>query len=201
MVEDRHHGDQYYRNHHEREIFFHDSQVAEIVAREHEDCRPEDAAGNIVGEKTRVFHPAQPCDEGHEGPDDGYEPRQDNGLAAVFFVEFMRTVQVLPVEEPDVLLVEYLRPHEVAYPVVHVVADDCGGGEQHDQQRNIKGPDGRQRARREEQGIPRQEGRHHEPGFAEDDDEQDHVRPDAERLDYKVKVFIHMEDNIHECHQ
>jgi len=61
--------------------------------------------------------------------------------------------------------------------------------------------DCRQRAGGEQKRIARQEGKDHEPCFAENDHEKDHVGPDPETLDDDVQVFVDMENYIDELQQ
>ncbi len=70
-----------------------------------------------------------PATKGCEGPDYRDKAGNDDCLAAVFFVKFMRPVEVFPVEKPHVLIMKNLRPYQFPYPVIDRVAQYGSHGE------------------------------------------------------------------------
>lgn len=80
------------------------------------------------------MHPAHSGDERCEGTDDGHEPRENDGFAAVFFVERLRLVYVALLENPGIRIAEEPAAEEVADHVVAGVAGHGGGEEdQHEE--------------------------------------------------------------------
>jgi hypothetical protein len=164
------------RQDHDREVLADDRDVAEEEAGQHEQPDPENRSHHIVGEESAVAHRPDPGHERREGADDRNEPRQDDRLAAVLLVERVRAVEVLLLEKPDVPL-ECPRADRGADPVVHRVAQDRRNGEQQHHHPHIQVAERGERARREQQRVPRQERRDHQSRLAEHDEEQDQIRP------------------------
>ncbi len=57
---------------------------------------------------------------------------------------------------------------------------------------------GCQRACDKQQGVARQEGRHHQSGFAEQNQEQNRVNPDAVLSNQLGKVHINVQNKINQ---
>ena len=101
--DDDHHDD-------EREVALDHRDVAEQVAPDDEDHDPGDAADDVVEDETAVVHAADPGDERRERADDRHEPGDDDGLPAVFFVEPVRALEVLPVQKARALPLKTFGP-------------------------------------------------------------------------------------------
>jgi hypothetical protein len=90
------------------------------------------------------------------------------------------------------------RSDPAAQGVVDRVADDRGDGEQDENQAHMQvvrkagrhGPSG------EEERIPRQKRHDHQPGFAEDDREQQGVGPRPPGLEHAVQHLIELEEQV-----
>ena len=87
----RHHGNNDNRDNDQREILFDRRNAAEEKTRKQKKTNPGDAADNIVGDEPRVFHSPDAGDKRGEGADDGNKAGDNDGFAAVFFVELMRS--------------------------------------------------------------------------------------------------------------
>src|SRR3989304_8338638 len=97
------------------------------------DRDPQGAAHHVVEHESRVGHAPDPGPERREGANDGYEPRENNGLAAVFLVERMRAIEMFLVEKTDFCSLKYPWSYTVIDPVIQRVADDGRRGE-HDEE-------------------------------------------------------------------
>lgn len=93
----------------------------------------------------------------------------------------MGFIQIAATENLRVRIAEQLFAEQPANGVVDRIADDSRDNHQQYHQMDIKivGGQGRERARDEQQGISRQKRRHHQPGFAEQNQKQNGINPDA----------------------
>ena len=85
--------------------------------------------------------------------------------------------------------------------VIHGVAEHGRGPERHARERRLQDAAGihrRQRAHRKQQRVPRQEGRHHQPGLREDHREQDRIDPQLIAGQQLEEVPIKMQDHVDE---
>ena len=128
----------------------------------------------------------------------GDEARDDDRLGAVSLVETMRAVEVLAVQEADALLAEDLWADAVADRVVHRVSRDRRHAQQEEHQAQVERAARRERPHREQEGVSRQDRRHHQSCLAEDDQEQDQVGPHPIILDDGAEVAVEVQDDIDE---
>lgn len=161
------------------EMGLHDGQVAHQISKADQAPDPQDAAAHGIAHELGVGHLADARHERRERAHDGHEAGYDDGLAAVLLVEGVGFLQVLLVEQLAVLAPEHGWTDRAAYPVVGVVAHDGGGGQKPHGEAQVQAAGAAERPDDEEQGIARQKRRHHEPGLAENHQEQHHVRPGA----------------------
>src|SRR5262249_14700407 len=77
-------------------------------------------------------------DEGGERPDDRHESRDDDGLRAVTLVEAVGAIQVVAVEKSALLPAEHVGTEAKPDRVVHGVAQDRGGAQQHDHEAQVE---------------------------------------------------------------
>ena len=133
-----------------------------------------------------------------EGSDYRHKARQDNGFSAVTFIEAMGFIQIATTENLRVRITKQLLAEQSANGVVDRIADDGRDDHQQYHQVNIEivRRQRRERARDEQQGIARQEWRHHQPGFAEQNQKQNGINPDAVLGNQFGKVHINMQDEI-----
>jgi len=174
--------------------------LAEESADEGEQDDPADAAGDVVEGESGVGHLADAGDEGGEGSDDGDETGEDDGLAAVFFVELVGVGQVLLVQQARVFPREDLGAELVADGVVDGVAEDGGDGHEDHGEGEVDFEDagGGQCADGEEEGVAGEEGGDDEAGFAEEDDEEDDVKPRAQGIAVGFEGFVQVQEDIDE---
>ena len=100
-------------------------------------------------------------------------------LGAVLLVEGVGLVEMRGLDQRQAALLGQALAQQVADAVVDAVAQDGGAGEQQEDQRQTERAGGREGAGGEQQGVAGQERRHHQPGLAEDDPEQDQIGPGA----------------------
>ena len=89
----RHHDD---ADGHQREIVLDDRHVAEEPAGAQAQRDPGDRSHGVVEDERPRRHLRRPCDERHERADDRNETGEHDGFRAVFFIEGVRTFQVIP---------------------------------------------------------------------------------------------------------
>ena len=88
--------------------------------------------------------------------------------------------------------------------VIHCVAEYGRGPERHARERRLQHAapiHRRQSAHREQQRVPRQEGRYHESGLREDHREQDRIDPQLIAGQQLEQVPIKMQDHVDEPRQ
>lgn len=180
------------------EVMLYERQVSEKVACIAEQRHPGGSADQVEQHEAGVMHSAHSGDERCESTDDGHEPRENDGFAAVFFVERLRLVYVALLENPGIRIAEEPAAEEVADHVVAGVAG-YGGGEE-DQHEEVyferHAGQGRNSPCDEQQRVAGQERGDDQPGFAEDDEEQDGVCPQVVVLDDTDEVLIDMQNEI-----
>jgi len=191
-----HHGDDDYGNHDDGEVAPDHGYVAEEEAAQREDEDPRDAACHVVGDETCIGHAADACHEGGEGPYDGHEAGDDDGLSAVFLIEPVSPVKVVPVEPTGASAREDLWPYGASDEVIEVVSRHCGETEGTCKPYRVEGPEAGEGACREKQGITGEERGYHETRLAEDDEKEEHVRPEAVLPDDGPEVGVEMHEYV-----
>src|SRR6185436_15060209 len=119
---------------HNREVVAHDGHVAERVAGAHTQPNPQHAPDDVVDGEGPISHRSGAGHEGHEGPDDGHEPREHHREPAMTLEERMRVREMLLVEQPlpetaSIVRGENPRTRDAAYLVVDGVADNRRGNQ------------------------------------------------------------------------
>ncbi len=192
-----HHRDEDNGHEHDGEVVLDEGQIAEEIPAEGKQRRPQQAAKDVEADEVAVGHASHTGYEGGKGADDGDEARQEDGDAAVLLVESVGTIQVFFLEEARVFG-EDARADGVADPVIGRIPGHGGQRDHHVQHEDIQGAaaQGGQRAGGEEQRVARQEGRHHEAGLHEDDEEDQPVDPRAELGDQHGQVLIQVQEQI-----
>src|SRR4029077_17148701 len=150
--------------------------------------------------ETPVLHLADASYKGGEGADDWNKPRQDNRLAAVFFVKVLRAQQVLLVQQPGILVFEDFWSQPETDGVIDGIAH-YGRDAQQDQkqwQRQSRFAIRRQCPDREEQRITRQEWGDNKARLAENDGKQHHIEPGAHVSSPHVEVHIQVLEYVDE---
>ena len=82
-----------------------------------------------------------------------------------------------------------------------VSPDDGGDDQQQHDQPEVERAERRERPRRKEQRVARQERGDHEPGLAEDDQKQDQVGPGAVLRDQLAQVLVQVQKEIDDARQ
>ncbi|MNC50500.1 hypothetical protein D3C75_997440 [compost metagenome] len=178
----------------------HHRQVAEEVARIDERQHPQQAANQVERQEARVGHGSHAGHEGGKGTHYGQETGDDDGLAAMLGIEGVGLDQIVAAEDLRIGIAKQLIPEEVAYGVVHHVAEH-GGDDQHPRQgMHIQHAAHGEGACGKQQGVAGQEGGHHQAGLTEDDEEQDGVNPDAIVLEQLFQVHVNVQNKV-DCKQ
>ena len=180
------------------EVLLHEGKVSEEEAYVAEDHDPECSADGVEGYEMAVVHLAHTCDEGGKGPDYRHEAGEDDGLAAVFAVEFLCPGEVALPEYPGIRIAEQLPAEKVPYHVVAGVAEECRREDYEHQQMYVQRRAGQcgYCSCDEQQRVSRKEGGDHEAGFAENDQEQDGVGPEMVLVDNFHHVLVDVEDEV-----
>ena len=108
----------------------------------------------------------------------------------------MGALQVLLVQEPHILSMEYLRPREISDPVIRRIPRHGGGNEKAEEQRDVQGAERGERACGKEQGIPGKERGHDKAGLALDDEKKNQVRQCAVVLDHHAQMLVQVHEDI-----
>src|SRR6185312_17198681 len=88
--------------------------AAQEVADEQHAPDPADAAEHVVDRVAPVIHPGHTGHDRNERPHDRHKSRNDHRLAAVPFVELVRPIEMLLVEEQRILTAEQTRTGHLA---------------------------------------------------------------------------------------
>ena len=142
------------------------------------------------------MHVGHAGDKRREGADDGYEAGDDDGFAAVFFVEGMGFGQMALAEDFRIGIGKQPRAEVFPYGEVGRVAEDGRRNQQRGHQMNVHAAHGRNAAGGKEQRIARQEGRNHQAGFAEYNQKQDDVNPHAVLQGQFGQMAVDVEDEV-----
>ncbi|MCY1508979.1 hypothetical protein D9M68_433060 [compost metagenome] len=108
----------------------------------------------------------------------------------------MGALQVVAAEDLRLGIAEQAFARRSPDHVVEAVAADGRDHQQAAEQPGVHGTAGADGAGDEQQGVAGEERRHHQPGLAEDDQEEDGVDPGPVIGDQKVQVLIKVEDEI-----
>src|SRR6266481_6366349 len=115
-------------NHHEDDVVNALADVgnraAEEESAEDHSAHPDYSAENVIGQIAEIRHPRRAGDGWTEGADDGDESRQDDGLAAVFFVKVMCALKVAAFEEEGIFTAVKSGACRATDPVADLVTND-----------------------------------------------------------------------------
>src|SRR6266849_1248302 len=98
------------------------NRAAQRVAAENHGADPKNPAKNVEDQVAGVRHLRGASDGRAEGSNDGNEAREDDGPAAIFFIEVMGALKVAAPEEERVFAAVESRPRRAANPVANLVA-------------------------------------------------------------------------------
>src|SRR5229473_2728793 len=105
--------------------------AAKRVAAENHGADPEDPSKNVKGQVAGVGHLCGAGDGWTEGSNDGNKAGEDDGPAAIFFIEIMGALKVASPKEKRVFAAVQGCACRAANPVANLVAHD---GAEHDRQ-------------------------------------------------------------------
>ena len=131
---------------------------------------PQDAADHVKGQELAVGHAPYASHRRRERADDGHEPREDDGLAAVLLKKFVGTLQMLFAEKKGILFAEDLGSREITDGVTDAVPHHRRGHEQKGQPADIQLPLGGDQSRRDQQRVPGQEKTGEDARLTKNDD-------------------------------
>src|ERR1700730_16226507 len=123
---------------------------------------PQNAAGHVIGQVAPVGHHRCTGDRGAERPNNGHKACKDHSLAAVFFIELMRTFQMaLAKHEQPPTPIEGLARLSTD-PVANLVPHDRAQRNEEEQFCDIEIPSRRKNARDDQKRIAGKEKSHEE---------------------------------------
>ena len=128
-----------------------------------------DAADNIKSQIAIVGHHGCTGDRGTERAHNRQEPRQNNRLAAVALVEFVRPIEMLSLEKPRIFSLIESLPGSPPDQIPNLIPGNGAQGHKREQPSQLQVPRAGKYARRHQQGISRQEKAYKKAGFGEHD--------------------------------
>ena len=124
------------------------------------------------------------------------ENPEDIDAAVHLTIEGVGLLQIIPAEDFGVRVAEQLLAEEVTNGVVDHVAQH-GSDDQHGRQgMDVQHAAHGKRTGGKQQGVTRQERRHYQPGFTEDDQKQDGVNPNAIVLEQLFQMHVNVQDKV-----
>src|SRR3990172_11211251 len=133
----RKNGDQDDRDHHQPEVIANDGDIAEEVAGEDEDRRPDQGSDDVVDDELAVTHRPDAGDERRERAYDRDEAGEEDRLGAVLLVEPLRPHEIGPLEEANVIL-EHPWSETLSDPIVDRVPYDGRRGQQDEKDPHVQ---------------------------------------------------------------
>lgn len=161
------------------EIFLNEGKLAEKISAVAEQAHPQERPHNIEKNESGIGHRSDSRHKGSKSPDNGDEAGDNDGFAAVLLEKGVRFFKMVRVEKARLPEIEHLRTELVPDCVVHAVTKH--GGNEKDQKKQMRielrtGYRGK-RTGGKEQGITRKKRGYDQAGFAENNQEQDAVKP------------------------
>lgn len=144
-------------------------EFADAVPAEDHAAYPEDAAKNVVGEVLRVIHSRGACHRRTEGAHDGNVAREDDGLAAVCFVEIVGAFEMGALEEERVRAIVNRAAGPASNGVAELVTGNGAEDGKGKQGPKIQEPRGGKDSGSDEKGIAGEKESNEEASFNEDD--------------------------------
>src|SRR6185436_13752331 len=92
---------------------------------------PKDSTEDVVAGKSRVRHLGNACNHGRKSPGKGNEAREENGLAAVLFIELFCVEQMLAAEPKRIFLGIESLSGLVTDAISQRISDDSHNTQQH----------------------------------------------------------------------
>lgn len=168
------------------EMLFHRRQIAEEVATEDKDRRPEKIATDTIGQKTRIGHATDTRDKWRKGTNDRHKSGNDNGFAAVLFVELVGFLQVFFLDKPGLLSLQDLVADQFADVIVGVVSDNRCAENQDEDELDVQRSSACEGSRSKQQRIARQDRCHHQTSLTKNHQKQQRVGVCAISLDNRT---------------
>src|SRR5258708_2006658 len=143
--------------------------TAQGVATKNHGADPKDPAKNVKNQIAGIRHLCCTGDWRTEGSHDGNKAGKDDSAAAIFFIEVMGALKMVPAEEKRIFAAVQSGAVKEANPVAKLVAHD--GAEHHGQKKPLQGDDAGsgEYSRGDEQGITRKKKSYKKPRFDKDD--------------------------------
>lgn len=142
--------------------------LAEVVRDGGDAGGPQKCSGEIVYNERAIAHLYDARDYGSEGPYDGDETCEDNGICAVLVVKILCVLEMFVPEKTGVGPEKELNADFVAKPVAGVVAKDGSNRDERDKDPYIEESLRRQEPRGEKERGTGEEKSEENAGFEED---------------------------------
>src|SRR4051812_45059608 len=112
--------------------------AAQEISDEQHTPDPTESTDNVVNRVTPVSHLPNSGHDRHECAYDRHESRNDDGLAAVSFIELVGASEMLLVEQQRIFTREQLRAGRLADRIADGVSKDRRDGQQESEQPHIE---------------------------------------------------------------
>jgi len=112
------------------------------------------------------------------------------------FIKRMCLIQVFASKKSRICSMDQLLANQPPNPIVSVIPGKRCQHQQRHENVQLHGTHATQCARHKQQRIAGQKWRNYQPGFGENNNEQDDVNPVAVLLNQRQQVCVRMQDNI-----
>ena len=170
--------------------------IAEIIAAPGKDDGPNNAAGDVVKNETPVSHASDAGHKGGKGADNRDEAGEENGLAAVLFVEFIGLIKIFPFKKKAFFLIKDAGAEKFSQGVINRITGNRGHGQNEQQQLDLQAAQGGKGTQGKKEGVARQDGCHNQARFTENYYKNNEVCPDTAKLNNHVQVLVEVNEDI-----
>lgn len=160
--------------------------IAEIITGGDEKDNPGNAARDVVKGETAIAHVPYAGHKGGESADNRDEAGQKNGFATVFLVEFVGSIEVLLFEETGGFAMKDAGTDEFSQGIINRISGYGGDDEHNNQQPGVQNSERSNSAQGKKERIPRKDGGNNQACFAKNNQENNYISPDTEKLDNRV---------------
>ena len=115
------------------------------------------------------------------------------------FVEALCANEVFTFEEPRFLTKDF-GTDVSSESIIYGVPDDGSDGEEEDESERVQSPESGDGTGSKEEGVSGEEGGNDEAGFAEDNEEEEGVRPKTVGCDDALEMNINIKKEVEELH-
>jgi hypothetical protein len=160
---------------------------------------PNEGSEDVVCEKLPVTHRTHASHKWSESANQRYEPGKHNRFGPVPFVEGVRLLQMLSIEDATLRIAEKPLTDFVPDPIIYRMAENSRDREQdkNDSQVQMTALGG-QSSDRKQEGVSREKWSYYQPRLGKDDHEEQRVDPGSVSLSHLAEIKIQMQDDVQE---